>query len=117
MAVYRFDDSSTECSSEVINSTLISDDAVSNDIINISILNNVINEHVNINDEIPIEVDNCPNINIKSEDFFKDALLLQLYNQVEFLRKELEQKNELINTLVINNTKASKVHSKSLCSK
>ena len=33
---------------------------------------------------------------------FKDALLASLYSQVEFLKGELEEKNLLIHTLIIN---------------
>ena len=42
------------------------------------------------------------NANI-TEQFFKDALLLSLYNQVDYPRKELDEKNEVIKSHFLRN--------------
>ena len=72
-------------------------------ILYVSIRNKVIYDQLNINDKIPIETCNVYNANI-TEPFFKDALLLSLYNQVDYLRKELDEKNEIIKSLLSGNT-------------
>ena len=66
----------------------------------VSIRNKVTDEQLNINDEIPFETCNVYNANI-TEQFFKDALLLSLCNQVDYLRKELD---EIIKSLLSRNT-------------
>ena len=54
---------------------------------------------MDINDEE--EIVNRDGIDINVNENYKDALLASLYSQIEFLRKELEEKNFLIRTLLI----------------
>ena len=104
MAVYGLNSSSTEYDKSItIDSSSIKNDSVFEDIEYVSIRNKVIDEQLNINDEIPFETCNVYNANI-TEQFFKDALLLSLYNQVDYLRKELDEKNEIIKSLLSRNT-------------
>ena len=103
MAVYGLNSSSTEYDNKSIDSSSIKNDSVFEDIEYVSIRNKVIDEQLNINDEIPFETCNVYNANI-TEQFFKDALLLSLYNQVDYLRKELDEKNEIIKSLLSRNT-------------
>ena len=55
---------------------------------------------MDINDDEEIVSKHGIDININKN--YKDALLASLYSQIEFLRKELEEKNLLIRTLLIN---------------
>ena len=50
-------------------------------------------------ENIPIYIENTQSENTNVD--FKDALLASLYSQVEFLRKEIEEKNLFIRTLLM----------------
>ena len=87
----------------ISNNDLISDDEK----IYVPIRNKIIDQNINIDEEIPIEVINNNVFNANTaENFYKDAWLLSLYNQVEFLRKECDEKNAIIKSFTIRNSKA-----------
>lgn len=89
---------------EIQSQQLDHDLSLTDDRIYVPIYNKVddVRLNVDINEDIYLKLGNEHIVN--NTDNFKDALLCSLYSQVDFLRKEIEEKNILIKALTIRDT-------------
>ena len=65
---------------------------------------NVNGKNISLTEDSVIEIETTPHLDVNAN--FKDALLASLYSQVDFLKNELEEKNLLIRTLIIQESQA-----------